>query len=296
MLRRRGDAGPRLHVAHDVEAEPLGKIRVRTVVGHHLCSLVRREHRHPALLGFVKSDVEVAQPLLEDRAVTGTGCDERVRNRPRNGLAVLGVEPIVGVAKRVHVAHRARDLALGHIENARPERRIHVAFGTDLDPAVSALQDERRKPPGLQVAPHYDEHVGSQEAQDETGLRLHEVGILVTTSDGFHVDAFASDLTRNGRQILGGRHDTYPTLGPTWARQRQERRRRASWRFCVSSYCLLNTAAQTTSFRPPTRKDGHRAHQSRTGVETGTRWLLSDPRTAYAGTARAAGRTRSARR
>src|SRR5262249_5255726 len=49
VLRRRRNAGPRLDVADDVEAEPLGKIRERPVVGDDLQALEGPNRRRPFL-------------------------------------------------------------------------------------------------------------------------------------------------------------------------------------------------------------------------------------------------------
>ena len=109
---RRRDAGPRLHVADHVQAEAVAEVRPGAVVGHDLESPCRAPSSRPS----------ASRP--RPAACRSPRSAGRSRRRPPgrsaasfclDGLgdapAVVGIEPVVRVARRVHVAHGARDLA-----------------------------------------------------------------------------------------------------------------------------------------------------------------------------------------
>ena len=80
-----------------------------------------------------------------------------------------------------------------------------------LDPRVAALLHERRQPARFELAPDHDEEIGALQPEDEAGLRLDEVRILVAARDRFDRRPIAGDLARDRRQILGRRdHVEFP--------------------------------------------------------------------------------------
>ena len=101
----------------------------------------------------------------------------------RDRLAVLGIEPVVRIAQRVHVAHRARDLALWECRGCCAcSGRIEIARRADLNLRVAALLDERRQPADLELAADDDQQIGLLQLQDEARLGLDEVRILIAAS------------------------------------------------------------------------------------------------------------------
>ena len=107
----------------------------------------------------------------------------------------------------MHVAHRARDLPLRDVQDARVRRGVEVAVGAGLDLRVAALLDERRQPADLQLASDDDQQVGLLQLQDEAWLGFDEVRILVAARERIDGDAIAADLARDRRQVLGGGDD-----------------------------------------------------------------------------------------
>ena len=131
----------------------------------------------------VEARREVGQPLLEVRAVVRPQLATACRRSPcAMRFAVLRIQPVVRIALRVHVAHRARDLARRDLENRAPERRVEIAVGAGLNLRVAALLDQRRQPADLQLAADDDQQVGLLQLQDEARLGLDEVRILIAAS------------------------------------------------------------------------------------------------------------------
>ena len=126
VRRRRRNAGLRLDIAHDVEAEALHEVRPRAVIGHDLRALVRRHRRVPPLLRRGEARVEVGVALREVGLVGRRELAELVADRLRDEPPVVGIEPVVRVAERVHVAHRAGDLPGRNLENLHVERRVEI--------------------------------------------------------------------------------------------------------------------------------------------------------------------------
>jgi hypothetical protein len=58
-----------------------------------------------------------------------------------DALAVLGIQPVVRVPGRVHVAHGPGELAGGHLQDARGQGGVEVAVAPRLDLGVAALGD-----------------------------------------------------------------------------------------------------------------------------------------------------------
>jgi len=69
------------------------------------------------------------------------------------------------------------------------------------------LGDERGQPADFQLKSDDDEQVGALEFEEETGLGIDEVRILIATSDGFALDFIAADFLGQGGEVAGGGHD-----------------------------------------------------------------------------------------
>src|SRR6185295_13746342 len=114
----------------------------------------------PALLRRVEPRVEVGQSLIEIRPVARPKLAELLADRLRDAPAVFRIEPVMRIAERMDVAHRARDLTGRNLENRGGERRVEVAFAARLDLLVAALLHQRRQPPDLELASDDDEQIG----------------------------------------------------------------------------------------------------------------------------------------
>jgi len=115
------------------------------------------------------------------------------RDRAGDHAPVVGIRPVVGVAVGVHVAHGPRDLGRGSLEDVASDRRVQIARVTRVDLVVAALIDERRKVADLQLEPGGDQEVRAGEFQDEGGLGVHEVGVLIPLGQGERLDPIPAD-------------------------------------------------------------------------------------------------------
>src|SRR3989442_885266 len=134
VLRRRRDARTRFDIADDVEAEALSEIRKRSVVRHNLRAFMWRHRRQPPLLGFVESAREGSELLLKIRAVVRPKLRELIGDLLPDALSVLRVKPVVRIAKRMHIAHRACNLAGRDLENFHLQRAVEISLGARLNP------------------------------------------------------------------------------------------------------------------------------------------------------------------
>src|SRR5206468_962390 len=139
VLRRRWNARPRLDVPDHLQPEALREVRKRAVIGDDLHALVRRHHREPALLAFVYPPREVGEALVEECLVARPEPRQRSRNVAGHTLAVLGIEPEMGIAERMDISHRARDLALRDVEDSRVLRGVEIPVRAGLNLRVSTL-------------------------------------------------------------------------------------------------------------------------------------------------------------
>ena len=131
---RRRDAGLRLDVADHVEAEAVDEVRPGAVVGHDLrCPCTAPSPRPSASRPSAEALVEVGVALLRSRPRRPARAARACRDRLRDPAAVAGIEPVVRVALRVHVAHRARDLAGRDLEDLRTSATRRGSRGAGLD-------------------------------------------------------------------------------------------------------------------------------------------------------------------
>ena len=270
-----GIPGPRLDVTDHVQAEAIGEVRPGAVVRHDLEALVGGHQRVPALLGLGQPLVEVHVAGGEVGSVSGRHARELVRDRLRDVAAVAGVEVVVRVALRVHVTHRAGDLAGRDLEDPRGERGIEVALGARLDLRVAALVEQRRQPADLQLAADDDQQVGLRELEDEARLRLDEVRVLVAARDRLDLHLVAADLARQVGEVLGARHHVHGGAGGAAGRRHGDGGERGG--------------SEKPHGGTSVRRDGRRGRRSRTGTGRGTRPPCSPPRRTCGGTARGSG-------
>ena len=187
VARRRRDARLRLDVPDDVQAEALAEVRPGAMVRDDLEALVRRHRRVPALLAPRPGACRSRRSAPGSSAASaGRSSDELRRIGLGDAPAVVRIQPVVRVAEGMDVAHGAGHLARRDVEDLGRRGGVEVAVGAGLDLRVAALLDERREPADLELAPDHDEQVGLRELQDEAGLGLDEVGILVAAADEVH--------------------------------------------------------------------------------------------------------------
>ena len=114
--------------------------------------------------------------------------------RQGDAAPVAGIQPVVRVAHRMHVAHGTRDLPGGDLEDLDCQRRVQVAACAGLDVGVAALLDERWQPADLQLASDQDQQVGRVELEDEARLGLDEVRVLISARQRLDAHLVAAHL------------------------------------------------------------------------------------------------------
>ena len=209
MGRRRRNPGPGFDISDDDQSESFGKIRPGPVIGDDPGSLVRGHHRVPPSFGLGQTPVEIEISRVEVRGVSRLVLGQRLQNRLGDPTPVSRFEPVVRIPERVYVAHRSRDRACWNLEDSGRQGRIEISSSTRLDSRVPALLDERRKPAALQIAADHNQQVGAHELENEAGLGLDEMRVLVPARDGFDGDAIAAYFARQRCQILRRRHDVH---------------------------------------------------------------------------------------
>src|SRR5207253_267356 len=158
---------------------------------------VRCHLRDPPLVRVVHSSFESIQALREISAVGGTKLGELVRDFDRHTHGIGGIEPIVRVAKRVDIAHRAVDIGGRPLEDLYAEGKIEIALLSWADVVVAALIQQRRKPSDFELEADNFQQIRLPKQKQKARFRLDEVWILVTLADRSHVDAIAADFARN---------------------------------------------------------------------------------------------------
>src|SRR5207237_9400488 len=134
--------------------------------------------RLPAFVRVVDAQLECVQPLREVGSVSGTQLRELPLDLDGDANGVRGIEPVVRIAERMHVAHRTIDGAGGTIEDRDARRDMELAGLSGTNAVVAALIEERRKPADLELEPDDFEQIGVAEQQQVARLRLDEVRIL----------------------------------------------------------------------------------------------------------------------
>src|SRR5215470_3941399 len=101
--------------------------------GHEFCPLVRGQGGVPPLLAGREARVEIAVALREVRGIRGRELTEFVSDRLRDPPPVARLEPVVGVAERMDVAHRPRDLPRRELENLYIQRGVEIPVRAKLN-------------------------------------------------------------------------------------------------------------------------------------------------------------------
>ncbi len=226
MRRGRRDTRLGLHVAHHVQAEVIGEVRPGAVIGDDLRALVGGHLRLPALVSRADPPLEVLLPLRVGGRVGRVHGGELLLDRFGDALAVVGIQPIVRVAGRMDVAHRARDLAGGDLQDLGGEGGVEVAVRTGLDLRVAGLRDERGQPADLQLAAHRDQEVRLVQLEDEAGFRLDEMRVLVAARERLDLDLVPAHFAGDGGQVLGGGDDVEGGAGGSGGHQAARGRER----------------------------------------------------------------------
>src|SRR5216683_370924 len=233
VLRTRRDARAGLDVTDHVEVEMLGEIRPGAVIGDDFTAGVGFHVGEPFLIGLFEPLFEIGVALCEIRGIVGTHLAELVGNALGDAQAVFGIEPIVRIAEGVDVAFGASDHARGNFKNFGETRSVEIARSADLDFGICGLRDQRRQPADFELETDNNEEVGALELEEETGLGVNEVGILIAAGDGFHFDSVAADFLRESGEI-GGSGDDLNLAGsasgqrPERCRQKRERREQSA--------------------------------------------------------------------
>src|SRR5262249_20047494 len=119
---------------------------------------------------------------------------ELAGNALGDAATVIGIEPIMRIAKRVNVAFGARYLALGNLEDLGKLRCIEIAVTARLDSSIAALRDQRRQPADFKIQANADQQIGVAQLEEKAGLGLNEVRILVAFGESFYINLIAADL------------------------------------------------------------------------------------------------------
>ena len=137
------------------------------------------------------------------------------RDQPRDRARVLGRDPVVRVAQRVDVAHRAQLIGRdgGDVFGANRRRRVDVARLAALDAPVARLLHQRRQPADLQVEADVHQRVGAVQRQHQRRLRLDEVRVLVAARQRRDIDPVAAHLAGEVGERFDRRDDAQLGLG-----------------------------------------------------------------------------------
>ena len=243
------------------------------MVGDHFAAAIRRHRRVPALLGFAQALVEIGEALGEIGCIGWPELGELVLKSFSDAPSVLRIKPIVRIAQGMHIAHRARDLCRGDLENLAELRHVDIAPASHLDLGISTLRDQGRQPSDLELQAHHHQQIRFLELQQEAGLRLDEMGILIAFGDGLDGNPIAADFGGQRSQVLCRGNDVNLCRGITYA--------------CRGEQC---GGCNERIHRTPCLKTGVlHGRRSRTGTGTGTRLRTGFLRSACGGVGRGSG-------
>src|SRR5687767_13666141 len=124
-----------------------------------------------------------------------------------DAAAVLRVQPIVRVAQGVHVTLAPIDIAARNVQQRNRARYIHVSRAAALDLRVARTIEKQRHPPCLEIEADEGPHVRPPQLENETGLRLDEVRVLVPFSYVRRGYPAATDGSRNVVEVGGAGDD-----------------------------------------------------------------------------------------
>src|SRR4029077_8975539 len=90
--------------------------------------------------------------------------------------------------------HRPGDLSGWDLQDLDVVRGVEVTGSSDLDFRITTARDDRGQPTDFQLPADNDQQVRLVGEQDEAGLRLDEMRILIALGEGVDLDLVASDL------------------------------------------------------------------------------------------------------
>jgi hypothetical protein len=174
---------------------------------HDLGPFIRGHQRVPPFLAGGKATVEIGISLGEVRSAGGRELAQLVADRLRNTPPVARLEPVVRIAERMNVPHRARDLPCRNFQNFHIQRCIQIPIGPRLNLAVAAARQQRWEPPNLQLASNDDQDIGLAHRENEARFRIDKVRVLISARQRRHRHPVAADLAGQRSKIFGCRDD-----------------------------------------------------------------------------------------
>src|SRR5229473_1066730 len=99
------------------------------------------------------------------------------------------------------IAFRARDGSLGDLQNFSKLGCIQVACGGGLNISVAALSDQRRKPADLQLQSYADQEIGMAQLQQEAGLGIDKVRVLIALGQRLNINLVAANFLCKRREV-----------------------------------------------------------------------------------------------
>jgi hypothetical protein len=87
------------------------------------------------------------------------------------------------IAAWVDVPLAAIDVTARDVEHGDHLRHVEIALPTWPDTRVLGAVEEEIHPADLEIQPDEREHVGLSQLQDEAGLRVDEVRVLIALAD-----------------------------------------------------------------------------------------------------------------
>ncbi len=118
-----------------------------------------------------------------------------------------GVEQVVRIAERVHVAHGAVHRRSRHFQRRDGHRRVDVAAAARQDARVARVLQQRRGVTALQFEAVLQVRVRFAESFDKARLRFGEMRIFRTFGEHGEDDVFAGNGTGEGAEIGRGGDD-----------------------------------------------------------------------------------------
>src|SRR5216684_4562614 len=99
------------------------------------------------------------------------------------------------------ITFSARDSSPGDLENLSELRRVQITSRCGLDIPITALGDQRRKPADLQLQSYADQEIGMAQLQQEAGLGIDKVRVLIALGQRLNIDLVAANFLGNRREV-----------------------------------------------------------------------------------------------
>src|SRR5260370_28405504 len=91
-------------------------------------------------------------------------------------------------------AFRGGEGSMTNLENFSELRRIQISRRGRLDISVATLSDQWRKPADLQLQSYADQKIGVAQLQQEAGLGIDKVRILIAFGQRLNINLFAANF------------------------------------------------------------------------------------------------------